>query len=602
MSPTPLRFAHYASPAPSSRSRLQAPRYPREGLSKPPRHPKPFASILKPSVSSVKPSASSSKSSPPPQALPLPKSSASSSKPSASPRLASLRHHKDHASSPPRDPLPSTTTRCMPSLQRPDACARRQAHTPPPTPSLRVACGPSPLGARAPCSLELPHAPPPTPSPRGSVWRETLPWTRSCPHPPRSSCVRMSSMHRGDGATVPLLERSAPTAVRAKFAAGVGSRCGEWLQMRKDAAQISIGEDAAWCTWAYKCPKYHSFPPSFTSLRAPIQIFRIGKGMGEVDRCEATEQIFERRRQALQVHRGEEWEEGRRCVPLYKDVDDPRARCQHLSCLVLRPVTSDIQRQMADSAMQESWLGSFGIQSSVGQGGVAPADDSWYRVGKADQTRQRRATRSSVGMDLGCLTAAVSKMFRSNSGGRTGSLVFRKNCVTVPKFSAAREIRLSSTPTFISFYRGVPSACTKSRLSRPRPTACFSSRPKCLKILLGRLACNLGKASIQAWVGPGCHTTTSRARRARDDTPSCSTTRGAVRASAGVTRRVYILATLVCMCTVRFCFPLFHLRLGAAPHGVRPVLAFDSPRAQLVILNAASFAAPRRGEHHLRRE
>ncbi|KAJ7191484.1 hypothetical protein GGX14DRAFT_600482 [Mycena pura] len=238
MSPTPLRFAHYASPAPSSRSRLQAPCYPREGLSKPPRCPKPFASILKPSVSSVKPSASSSKSSPPPQALPLPKSSASSPEPSASPRLASLRHHKvlklaqDPAASrehwmllhhlviPSRELLHAVRHRCrdqMPAhvarlTRRPDSLAAR----------VSVACGPSPLGAPAPCSLELPHAPPPTPSPRGSVWRATLPWTRSCPRPPRSSCVRMSSMHRGDGATVPLLERSAPTAVRARVANDAG--------------------------------------------------------------------------------------------------------------------------------------------------------------------------------------------------------------------------------------------------------------------------------------------------------------------------------------------------------------------------------------------
>ncbi|KAJ7203579.1 hypothetical protein GGX14DRAFT_398740 [Mycena pura] len=192
MSPTPLRFAHYASPAPSSRSRLQAPCYPREGLSKPPRRPKPFASILKPSVSSVKPSASSSKSSPPPQALPLPKSSASSPKPSASPRLASLRHHKD-ASSPPRDPLPRTTTRCTPSLQRPDACARRQAHTPPPTPSLR-----------------------------GSVWRAApLPWARL--RPARSSCLTRRPRlprHAGQCGVRPSLGRARARALLARAVCG----------------------------------------------------------------------------------------------------------------------------------------------------------------------------------------------------------------------------------------------------------------------------------------------------------------------------------------------------------------------------------------------
>ncbi|KAJ7193568.1 hypothetical protein GGX14DRAFT_577193 [Mycena pura] len=245
MSPTPLRFAHYASPAPSSRSRLQAPRYPREGLSKPPRRPSPFDSILKPSVSSVKPSASSSKSSPPPQALPLPKSSASSPKPSASPRLASLHHHKvlklaqdpaasrehwimllHHLAIPSRALLHAVCRRCRD--QMPVHVARLTRR--PRLPHCAGQCGVRPL------SLGRAHALLTRAASRAAP-DSLATWVSVVCDPPLDALVPAPSSleHRGDGATVSLLERSAPTAVPARVAndAGHGRRQGIFVKDEK---------------------------------------------------------------------------------------------------------------------------------------------------------------------------------------------------------------------------------------------------------------------------------------------------------------------------------------------------------------------------------
>ncbi|KAJ7214960.1 hypothetical protein GGX14DRAFT_392227 [Mycena pura] len=85
----------------------------------------------------------------------------------------------------------------------------------------------------------------------------TSPGSHAAPDSLAARGVRPLSLGRARALLARAASRAAPDSLatrvwvrRRKFAAGVGSRCGEWLQMRKDAAQISIGEDAAWCTWA----------------------------------------------------------------------------------------------------------------------------------------------------------------------------------------------------------------------------------------------------------------------------------------------------------------------------------------------------------------